>query len=65
MLLLLATAFAHPSLGERAPVPVRNELAAEFEAAADEFQVPTALLMGLAWEASRFDPDVVSYADLL
>jgi uncharacterized protein (TIGR03382 family) len=58
MLFLVSSAFARPSI-EVAP-PVRNELVGTFAAAADEFGVPEALLVGIAWEASRLDPDVES-----
>lgn len=32
------------------------------ERAADEFRLPTDLLLGLIWVESRFDPDAVSHA---
>ncbi len=64
MLLLVSLAFAHPSLEVpvemRAPSVRRNALTAAFDAAADEFDVPAPLLMAIAWEATHFDPDVVS-----
>ncbi len=58
MLLLVSAAFAHPSLEERVPVAARNQLLATFDSAAEEFRVPRSLLLALAWEASRFDPEV-------
>lgn len=58
MLLLLSTAFAHPPLALRAPPAAPAALRASFQSAASEHGVPESVLLALAWEASRFDPDV-------
>src|SRR5688572_29617828 len=65
MLLFASLAYALPIATQSlpngsGPSAARSELSVTFDAAAEEFGVPKALLMALAWEASHFDPDVVS-----
>lgn len=66
MLVLTSLVLAGPVLaGPLARVtPARpapgNELGRAFSAAADEFGVPEPLLMAIGWEATRWNPDVVS-----
>jgi hypothetical protein len=57
--LVLPPALAHPGPTAAAGVR-RGDLTATFNAAADEFSVPAPLLYAIAWEASRFDPEIES-----
>jgi hypothetical protein len=60
MLLLASFALAHSPGSPKAPATPTNALSVAFDAAADEFDVPKPLLQAIAWEASHYDPDVVS-----
>lgn len=61
MLLLLGAALASPA-HDHAPTatPLPTALDVAFTQAAEEFQVPKPILMAIGWEATRWNPDVLS-----